>query len=112
MSRRRILFGLPVATLAAAALSAPAAPAMPTDPTGPQPADIHRPGEERSLPSARTPRVPAPADLHGRAQAQVANKDGSGDINVPAALIVAGTTLLVGGGMAGTAMRHRTRTAH
>ena len=111
MSRRKILSSLPVVALAAAALSAPAAPAMPKDPTGPPPADVHRPGDERTLPSARTPRIPAPADLHGRAQAQVANKDGTGDIDVPAALIVAGTTLLVGGGMAATAMRHRTRTA-
>ena len=63
MSRRKIRSGLPVVALAAAALSAPAAPAMPKDPTGPPPADVHRPGEARTLPSARTPRIPAPAVL-------------------------------------------------
>jgi hypothetical protein len=91
MSRSKTLSRLTVASLAAAALAAPAATAKPIDPTGPRPAGMH----------------PLPIN---RAPAQTVDAGGGDD--APALALVIGGALVLAGGTALTAVRHRVRTAH
>jgi hypothetical protein len=128
MSYRRMLSGLTVAMLAAAALAVPTAMAMPTDPTGPAndsqttpSAQQERRGEaaaERSRPPVSHPRaIPPTWPEHptpiNRAPAEsVSSGDGGASDDFPVVLLVIGGALVLCGGMAVTAMRLRARHAH
>ena len=103
MTPRRMLTRMTVASLAAAALAAPAATALPTDPTGPRPDDMHVQKDARQ---ARVPAQPEwPIDSHvlGRSHAQLDGASGNGEDEFPAALVVIGATLVLGGGVAAAA---------
>ena len=114
MSHRKTLSRLTVASLAAAALAAPAATAKPIDPTGASAADMHR-GTE-TAPPVRHPRALAPPTWPedslpvNRAPAQTVDAGGGGDDAVLA--LVIGGALVLAGGSALTAVRHRAHTAH
>jgi hypothetical protein len=139
MSHRKTLSRLTIASLVAAGIAAPAATAipagppvgtvkdhwqahMPTTATKPETTHQERRGEaavDQSQPRVRHPRLVGPPtwpenpEPIGRAETQSAGGDGGvGDDDVPVLALVIGGALVLGGGMAVTAVRLRARTAH
>jgi hypothetical protein len=139
MSHRKTLSRLTIASLAAVGIAAPAATAMPAGPpvgtvkdhwqahmpsTTTKPETTHQElrGEaavDQSRPPVRNPRLVGPPTWPvdpqpiGRAETQSAGGDGGGgDDDVPVLALVIGGALVLGGGMAVTAVRLRARTAH
>jgi len=136
MSHRKTLSRLTVASLAAAALAAPAATAMPVDPTAGTVKDhwqAHMPVNPKSAhqdlrseaasgasgsplrhPSlAGPPTWPEHPQVIHRAPAPPAGGGGGGgEDDAPVLLLAIGGALVLGGGMAVTAVRLRARTAH